>query len=162
MTCMRQSIQQVLNLGYGHHIQRLMVTGLFALLYGVKPGAVHNWYLAMYADAIAWVEVPNTLGMSQFADGGLVGSKPYIASGNYIQKMSNYCEHCPYNPKRGHGENACPFTTLYWTFVHRNQNWLADHPRLAMQVTHWLNKTEEERIAIIQRSEEIYAADSHI
>lgn len=158
MTCMRQSIEQVLILGYGHHIQRLMVTGLFALLYGVKPSEVHNWYLAMYTDAIAWVEVPNTLGMSQFADGGIVGSKPYIASGNYIHKMSNYCDHCPYNPKLGHGEHACPFTTLYWAFIDRNQQWLAEHPRLSMQVSHWLNKPESDRIAIIDKAEEIYAS----
>ena len=100
MTCLQQSVSQVLAYGYGHHIQRLMVTGLFALLWGTKPKAIHEWYLAMYVDAVAWVEIPNTLGMSQYADGGIVGSKPYIASGAYIDRMSNYCKLCPLTQNR--------------------------------------------------------------
>lgn len=155
MQCLQQSISQVLETGYGHHIQRLMVTGLFALLYGVDPQQVHRWYLAMYVDAVAWVEVPNTLAMSQYADLGFLASKPYIASGNYIRKMSNYCQHCPYNPAKADGENACPFTTLYWHFVDKHQILLAKNPRIGMQVKHWLNKTAEERQAVLDRSEYI-------
>jgi deoxyribodipyrimidine photolyase-related protein len=156
MQCLHQAISQVLDYGYGHHIQRLMVTGLFSLLWGVKPDAIHRWYLGMYVDAIAWVEIPNTIGMSQYADGGIVGSKPYIASGAYIQRMSNYCQHCPYNPKKAHGENACPFTTLYWSFIDRHQTWLARNPRLGMQVRNWSNKSEEEQQAIQKRAEWLY------
>ncbi|EAR60725.1 hypothetical protein MED92_13658 [Neptuniibacter caesariensis] len=155
MNCLRESISQVLEKGYGHHIQRLMVTGLFALLYGADPQQVHRWYLGMYVDAVAWVEVPNTLGMSQFADNGILASKPYIASGNYINRMSNYCEHCPYSPKVAHGENACPFTTLYWAFVADKQDILEGHPRLSMQVKHWYNKPEKERNEILKNREHL-------
>ncbi|WP_370085122.1 hypothetical protein [Neptunomonas phycophila] len=152
MHCMNQSITQVLQTGYGHHIQRLMVTGLFSLLYGVNPKAIHQWYLGFFVDAIAWVEVPNTLGMSQYADGGIVGSKPYIASGNYINKMSNYCKHCRYNPKKSSGDDACPFTTLYWNFVDKHQERLSKNPRLAMQVKHWSNKAPNEQQAIKEQT----------
>lgn len=157
MTCLRESIQQVLEQGYGHHIQRLMVTGLYALLLGVEPQQVHQWYLAMYVDAVDWVEVPNTLGMSQYADGGIVGSKPYIASGAYIQRMSNYCQHCPYNPKKASGDDACPFTSLYWGFIHRHQALIGGNPRLGMQLKNWQRKEEAEQQAILQRCEEIIA-----
>lgn len=153
MTCLQQSISQVLEHGYGHHIQRLMVTGLFALLWGVRPEKVHRWYLGMYVDAIAWVEVPNTIGMSQYADGGIVGSKPYIASGAYINRQSNYCRHCDYNPKQASGNKACPFTTLYWSFIDRHQDWLSNNPRLGMQLKNWYNKGEQEQQQIRQRSE---------
>ena len=156
MTCMSQSVQQVLHYGYGHHIQRLMVTGLFALLYGVKPEQIHQWYLAMYVDAVAWVEIPNTLGMSQFADGGIVGSKPYIASGAYISRMSNYCKLCPYDPKTAVGDKACPVTTLYWDFIARHLEWLEGHPRLGMQVKNWQRKTDEQQQAIRQRAEYLF------
>ena len=158
MQCLKQSISQVLETGYGHHIQRLMVTGLFALLYGVDPQAVHRWYLAIYVDAVAWVEVPNTLAMSQYADLGFLASKPYIASGNYIKKMSNYCQHCPYNPAKASGADACPFTTLYWRFVDRHQALLQQNPRSGFQVKHWLNKSEQERQAIRNHSNEIIGA----
>ncbi len=133
MACLRSVIGQTLALGYAHHIQRLMVTGLFALLLGVRPQAVHEWYLAVYVDAVEWVEAPNTLGMSQHADGGLLASKPYAASGRYIQRMSNYCRGCRYAPERATGEDACPFTTLYWDFLHRHRERFAKHPRAAMQ-----------------------------
>ena len=151
MRCMAESFRPVLNQGYGHHIQRLMVTGLFALLWQTKPQEVHEWYLAMYVDAIAWVEVPNTIGMGQYADGGIVGSKPYIASGAYINRMSNYCQHCKYKPTESSGEQACPFTSLYWNFIETHQPLLAKNPRLAMQVKHWLNKSEQEQGNIKKR-----------
>lgn len=156
MTCLHHSVKQVLDHGYGHHIQRLMVTGLFALLWGVKPKAIHEWYLAMYVDAVAWVEIPNTLGMSQYADGGIVGSKPYIASGAYIDRMSNYCQSCPFNPKQASGDNACPFTTLYWHFVDRHQELLSKNPRLGMQVKNWHNKSPDEQQTISQHAEYLF------
>lgn len=156
MTCLNQAVSQVLNYGYGHHIQRLMVTGLFSLLWGVKPKAIHEWYLAMYVDAVAWVEIPNTLGMSQYADGGLVGSKPYIASGAYIDRMSNYCKSCPFDPKQAHGVKACPVTTLYWAFVDRHKDLLSSNPRLGMQVKNWQRKSDNERDAILQHAEKLH------
>ncbi len=136
MVCMRETISQVLAYGYAHHIQRLMVTGLFALLMGVKPQSVHEWYLAMFVDAVEWVELPNTFGMSQYADGGLLASKPYVASGKYIQRMSNYCSQCRYNPANATGDDACPFTTLYWDFLIRHKNKFEKHPRAGLQ---WKN-----------------------
>lgn len=156
MQCLHQAISQVLDTGYGHHIQRLMVTGLFALLWGVRPEAIHRWYLGMYVDAVAWVEIPNTIGMSQYADGGIVGSKPYIASGAYIQRMSNYCEHCQFNPKQADGDTACPFTTLYWSFIDRHQEWLSHNPRLGMQVKNWHNKSTEQQAHIRERASWLY------
>jgi deoxyribodipyrimidine photolyase-related protein len=136
MRCLAEAIGQTLEHGYAHHIQRLMVTGLFALLLGVAPREVHAWYLAVYVDAVEWVELPNVLGMSQFADGGLMASKPYAASGKYIQRMSNYCGGCPYDPGAATGERACPFTTLYWDFLMRHEERFRDHPRAGMQ---WRN-----------------------
>ena len=136
MACLRQAIGQTLELGYAHHIQRLMVTGLFAMLLGVQPRRVHAWYLAVYVDAVEWVEAPNTLGMSQYADGGLLASKPYAASGRYIQRMSNHCDNCRYAPDKATGENACPFTTLYWDFLMRHEARFASQPRTALQ---WRN-----------------------
>ncbi|MEM7397081.1 MAG: cryptochrome/photolyase family protein, partial [Verrucomicrobiota bacterium] len=114
MNCLRQVIGQTLRYGYAHHIQRLMVTGLFALLAGVDPKQVHAWYLAVYVDAVEWVELPNTIGMCQYADGGVMASKPYVATGKYIDRMSNYCKSCRYKPGEAVGPEACPFTTLYW------------------------------------------------
>jgi len=133
MQCLRQVIKQTLDTGYAHHIQRLMVTGLFALLLGVRPQETHTWYLGVYIDAVEWVEAPNTLGMSQHADGGLLGSKPYAASGRYIQRMSNYCQGCRYDPAESVGSSACPFTTLYWDFLMRHEERFARHPRAGMQ-----------------------------
>jgi deoxyribodipyrimidine photolyase-related protein len=133
MACMRNALRQTLDLGYAHHIQRLMVTGNFALLLGVRPAEIHAWYLAVYVDAVEWVELPNTLGMSQFVDGGVMVSKPYAASGRYIQRMSNYCTHCRYDPGDGTGEDACPFTTLYWDFLARHEQRFREHPRAGMQ-----------------------------
>ncbi len=134
MACLRDAITQTLEHGYAHHIQRLMVTGLYALLLGVKPQAVHAWYLAVYVDAVEWVELPNTLGMSQFGDGGLLASKPYVASGKYIQRMGNYCAGCRFDPALSTGDAACPFTTLYWDFLMRHEALLRKNPRMAMQL----------------------------
>ncbi len=134
MNCLHECIEQTLSYGYAHHIQRLMVTGLFALILGVDPQAVHQWYLAVYVDAVEWVELPNTLGMSQFADGGIMATKPYCASGRYIQRMSNYCRECRYHPSERTGGDACPFTTLYWDFLLRHRKRLASNPRMALQL----------------------------
>ncbi|MEM7465235.1 MAG: cryptochrome/photolyase family protein, partial [Pseudomonadota bacterium] len=128
MNCVREAILQTKEEAYAHHIQRLMVTGNFALLAGIEPRQVHEWYLSVYADAYEWVELPNTIGMSQFADGGLLASKPYAASGNYISKMSNYCDTCRYEVKKKFGENACPFNPLYWDFLSRNESKLRANP----------------------------------
>jgi deoxyribodipyrimidine photolyase-related protein len=132
--CLRDAITQSLTTGYAHHIQRLMVTGLYALLLGVDPKQIHAWYLSVYVDAVEWVELPNTLGMSQYADGGLMASKPYVASGKYIDRMSNYCKGCRFNPAKASGEDACPFTKLYWEFLARHETELAKNPRMAMQI----------------------------
>ena len=134
MACLKDAITQTLEHGYAHHIQRLMVTGLYTLLLGVKPQAVHAWYLSVYVDAVEWVELPNTLGMSQFGDGGLMASKPYVASGKYIQRMSNHCKGCKYDPALSTGATACPFTTLYWDFLNRHEALLKKNPRMAMQL----------------------------
>ena len=136
MACLRDALRQTLDLGYAHHIQRLMVTGLFALLVGVRPREVHEWYLAVYVDAVEWVELPNVLGMSQYADGGRMVSKPYAASGNYIKKMSNHCAGCRFKPDVSVGPDACPYTTLYWDFLARHEARFARHPRTALQ---WKN-----------------------
>ena len=137
MACLAAAIGQTKREAYAHHIQRLMVTGNFAMLAGCDPHAVHEWYLAVYADAYEWVELPNTLGMSQFADGGLLGSKPYAASGNYINKMSDYCRGCRYKVSAKTGPDACPFNPLYWDFLVRNRERLASNPRLAQPYRTW-------------------------
>lgn len=155
MNCLRQVLHQTLEFGYAHHIQRLMVTGLFSLLLGVKPQAIHEWYLAMYVDAVEWVELPNTLGMSQHADGGLMASKPYIASGKYIQRMSNYCAGCRYNPARRSGPKACPFTVLYWDFLLRHEQALAQNQRMAMQLKNLARLSGAERLAITRHAGQI-------
>jgi deoxyribodipyrimidine photolyase-related protein len=143
MACLRDAITQTLNHGYAHHIQRLMVTGLYALLFGVDPKEVHAWYLGVYVDAVEWVELPNTLGMSQFADGGVMASKPYVASGKYIDRMSNHCKGCRFNPALATGDTACPFTTLYWDYLNRHVDVLAKNPRMLMQLKN-LNRLSPE------------------
>jgi len=155
MACLRHVIGQTLRYGYAHHIQRLMVTGLFALLLGVEPRAVHEWYLAMYVDAVEWVELPNTLGMSQYADGGVMASKPYIASGKYIQRMSNYCAGCRFNPAKSTGDHACPFTTLYWDFLLRHEKFLGKNPRMAMQLKNLARLDPPQRKAIQRQAAQV-------
>ncbi|MCZ8252125.1 MAG: cryptochrome/photolyase family protein [Hylemonella sp.] len=155
LACLRDAITQTLEHGYAHHIQRLMVTGLYALLLGVEPKEVHAWYLGVYVDAVEWVELPNTLGMSQHADGGLMASKPYIASGKYIERMSPLCRGCRYDPAQRTGETACPITTLYWDFLLRHEARLAANPRTALQVKNLARLDATERQAIEQRADAI-------
>ena len=137
MHCMSQAIGQTLELAYAHHIQRLMITGNYALLIGADPDDVDRWYLEVYADAYEWVEQPNTRGMILFADGGLLGSKPYAASGAYINRMSDYCQHCRYDVKQRVGLDACPFNALYWDFLVRNEDKLRGNIRLSMPYRNW-------------------------
>ena len=132
MNCLKYTINQSLNEAYAHHIQRLMIVGNFSLLAGINPKKLHEWYLGVYIDAFEWVEMPNTLGMSQFADGGKLASKPYVSSANYISKMSNYCEGCHYSKNERLGEKACPFNSLYWNFFITNSSKLDKNPRLAI------------------------------
>ncbi len=146
--CLRDALRQTLDLGYAHHIQRLMVLGLFAQLLGVRPRAVHEWFLAVYVDAVEWVELPNVLGMSQYADGGRMTSKPYAASGKYIQRMSNHCAGCRFRPDQATGSRACPFTTLYWDFLERHEARFARHPRTALQWRNLARRTPEQRAAV--------------
>ncbi len=130
MNCIKNCIEQTIKESYAHHIQRLMITGNFALIAGIKPEEVCEWYLSVYADAYEWVELPNTHGMTLYADGGVLGSKPYAASGNYINKMSDYCKDCKYDVKQKEGDDACPFNYLYWNFFLKNQKKLEKNPRL--------------------------------
>ena len=152
MTCLHDALEQTLTHGYANHIQRLMVTGLYALMLGVQPRQVHAWYLAVYVDAVEWVELPNTLGMSQYADGGVMGSKPYIATGKYIQRMSPHCNGCRYDPAHRSGDNACPFTTLYWDFLMRHASALAKNPRMALQVRNMARLTDAQKQAVAERA----------
>ena len=155
MACLRDALTQTLQHGYAHHIQRLMVTGLFTLLLGVRPQEVHAWYLAVYVDAVEWVELPNTLGMSQYGDGGLMASKPYVATGKYIQRMGGPCSRCRYDPAQRAGEQACPYTTLYWDFLMRHEALLKKNPRMAMQVKNVARLSDVQRHAVVQRADAI-------
>jgi len=153
MSCLAHAIDQSLDHAYAHHIQRLMVTGNFALLLGVHPDEVDAWYLGIYIDALEWVEITNTRGMSQFADGGIVGTKPYVSSANYIHKMSNYCKGCYYDRKVRAGEKACPFNSLYWDFYDRNREQLAKNPRIGMAYRTWDKMDGEKRSALLEQAE---------
>jgi deoxyribodipyrimidine photolyase-related protein len=155
MHCLQDAITQTLEHGYAHHIQRLMVTGLYTLLLGVQPQQVHAWYLSVYVDAVEWVELPNVLGMSQFADGGVMASKPYAATGKYIERMGGHCRTCRFRPAKRVGERACPFTTLYWDFLDRHQTLLATNPRMALQVKNLARIGAPELQAIRERAGEI-------
>ncbi|MFN3280237.1 MAG: cryptochrome/photolyase family protein [Tabrizicola sp.] len=157
MACMRAVIAQTRDLAYAHHIQRLMVTGNFALLAGVAPSRVHEWYLSVYADAFEWVEAPNTLGMSQFADGGLLGSKPYVSSGAYIDRMSDYCGGCRYRVKEKRGDRACPFNLLYWHFLDRHRERFRANPRMAQMYRVWDGMPESHRQAVLADADDLLA-----
>ena len=148
MQCMHECLRNSLENAYAHHIQRLMVIGNFTLLNGISPNQVNEWYLSIYADAFEWVQLPNTHGMVLFADAGLVASKPYAASGNYIHKMSNYCQHCHYNVKTKTDHDSCPFNSLYWDFLHRNRVFFSSNPRMTMMYKQWdkLELSEQNRI----------------
>jgi len=148
MHCMSEAIGQTLEYAYAHHIQRLMITGNFALISGVDPKQVHEWYLAVYADAYEWVELPNTLGMSQFGDGGMLASKPYASSGAYINRMSNYCSSCRYDVKQRTGPGACPFNALYWDFMARNESKLRSNVRMAMPYKNWDRMADADKAAL--------------
>jgi len=150
MACIKDSIASVLKYGYAHHIQRLMILGLFCQLLGVHPRKFHDWHMAMYVDAIDWVSLPNTLGMSQFGDGGIVGTKPYCASGNYVNRMSNYCGNCRYNYKAATGDDACPITTLYWDFLDRHCDRFSANPRMNYQLAN-LNRKDAEEVSSIRK-----------
>lgn len=154
MNCMKHAIRNSLDNAYAHHIQRLMITGNFALLAGVHPDQVEAWYLGVYIDAIEWVEMPNTRGMSQFADGGKVATKPYIASANYIHKMSDYCKDCYYDKKKKVGERACPFNSLYWRFISQHENKLSANFRMSMMYRVWDKYGAEEKSQILGQAEE--------
>ena len=159
MRCLRDALTQTLQHGYAHHIQRLMVTGLYLLLHGVQPKQVHGWYLSVYVDAVEWVELPNTLGMSQYADGGLMASKPYAATGKYLQRMSDHCRGCRFDPAQRSGATACPYTTLYWDFLLRHEKRFASHPRMALQVKNAQRLAAGERASISARAAAVRRGD---
>jgi deoxyribodipyrimidine photolyase-related protein len=155
LNCLQQCISQTRDYAYAHHIQRLMVIGNFALLAGLDPEQVSRWYLEVYADAYEWVELPNVLGMVLFADGGEMASKPYAASGAYINRMSNYCKHCRYDVRRKSGPDACPFNYLYWDFMARHESLLSQNPRLGLTYRQ-LHKMDEEQQQVLQQSARIF------
>lgn len=148
MNCMKAVITQTLKYGYAHHIQRLMITGQFAMTFGVAPAEIHAWYLSVYVDAVEWVELPNTVGMSQFADGHAFSTKPYAASGAYVNRMSNYCRHCRYQPTSRQGENACPVTVMYWDFLARHENQFKNSSRTQLMMKNLQKMSNEEIKAI--------------
>lgn len=155
MNCLNKTINNSLDNAYAHHIQRLMVTGNYLLLTQTSPDAVDDWYLGIYIDALEWVQLPNTRGMSQFADGGLIATKPYVSSGSYINKMSNYCGDCKYNVKERLGDNACPFNSLYWNFLDDKRSQLSANFRMKMMYS-VLNKfSVEELVAMKLRAAQI-------
>ncbi|PRY21878.1 deoxyribodipyrimidine photolyase-related protein [Aliiruegeria haliotis] len=153
MKCLSEAVAQTREEAYAHHIQRLMVTGNFGLIAGVDPSQLHEWYLAVYADAFEWVEAPNTLGMSQFADGGLFATKPYISSGNYIDRMSDYCGACHYSVKTKQGEGACPFNLLYWHFLDRHRDRFSANPRMGQMYRTWDRMEPQRRDTILREAE---------
>lgn len=155
MNCLEKSINNSLDNGYAHHIQRLMITGNFALLTGVHPDAIDAWYLGIYVDAVEWVQLPNTRGMSQFADGGKIATKPYVSSGSYIHKMSNYCSSCHYNKSKKFEDDACPFNSLYWNFLDEKQTALSSNFRMKMMYSLLNKMSSEERAKIKEKANHI-------
>lgn len=153
MNCLKQSIKQSLTYAYAHHIQRLMITGNFALLAGVHPDQLDAWYLGIYIDALDWVEITNTRGMSQFADGGIVGTKPYVSSAAYIDKMSNYCSTCFYSKSAKTGDKACPFNSLYWNFYSRHEQKLSSNPRVKMMYQIWHKMTPSHKAELLEQAD---------
>jgi deoxyribodipyrimidine photolyase-related protein len=153
MNCLSKCIGQSLDHAWAHHIQRLMVIGNFSLLAGIHPNDVDAWYLGVYIDAIQWVEITNTRGMSQFADGGIIGSKPYVASAAYINKMSDYCKHCHYDYKKKVGDRACPYNSLYWNFFDRNADKLEGNPRIGMAYVTLKKMKPEEKVLLMEQAE---------
>jgi deoxyribodipyrimidine photolyase-related protein len=152
MRCLAEAVGHTVDHAYAHHIERLMVLGQFCLLLGVRPYDVHRWHMSMIWDAIDWVSLPNALGMSQNADGGVIGTKPYCASGNYISRMSDYCRHCRYDPRKAVGDDACPFTTLYWDFLARHRGRFANNPRMRYSYMNLARKDRGELAAIRRRA----------
>ena len=157
MNCLSTTIKNSLEHAYAHHIQRLMITGNFALLAQTHPDAVDEWYLGIYADAVEWVQLPNTRGMSQYADGGMVATKPYVSSGSYVNKMSNYCSSCSYNQKKRLGDDACPFNSLYWNFLDDKKDFFKSNNRMGMMLNLLRKINPEELAAIKTRAYEIIA-----
>jgi deoxyribodipyrimidine photolyase-related protein len=158
MRCLAEAIGHTIDLAYAHHIERLMVLGLFAMLLGVRPYDVHRWHMSMFWDAIDWVSLPNTLGMSQHGDGGIVGTKPYAASGAYIDRMSDHCKSCRYDPKKATGDDACPFTTLYWTFLDRHRDRFRANGRMRQQYFNLDRKGPDDIKAIRRHADRLTAA----
>ncbi|MBC06046.1 cryptochrome/photolyase family protein [Thalassospira sp.] len=157
MNCLKQAIGETLENAYAHHIQRLMVIGNFALLAGLDPKEVCDWYLAVYIDAFEWVELPNTFGMALYADGGKMASKPYAASGKYIDRMSDYCQGCQFNPRKNTGTDACPFNALYWHFMDRNADKLGNNPRLGMPYRNWARMKDDNKRELIDQADAFLA-----
>jgi deoxyribodipyrimidine photolyase-related protein len=157
MACVAAAVEQTRAEAYAHHIQRLMVTGNFALLAGIDPAQVHEWYLAVYADAYEWVEAPNVIGMSQFADGGIIASKPYVSSGNYIAKMSDYCGGCAYKVGDKTGKDACPFNLLYWDFLARHRERFKANPRMGQIYATWDRMSDDKRETVRREAAEFLA-----
>ena len=151
--CLRQAVGQSLDQAYAHHIQRLMVIGNFALLAGLNPQEVHRWYLGIYIDAFEWVEAPNTLGMSQFADGGRLATKPYVSSAAYLQRMGDHCKGCVYDAKAKTGPRACPFNALYWDFFARHEPHLRGNHRLAMVYRLWDKMPPQQQQALREQAQ---------
>jgi deoxyribodipyrimidine photolyase-related protein len=157
MRCLAESIGHTMQHAYAHHIERLMVLGLFCLLLGVRPYDVHRWHMSMFWDAIDWVSLPNVLGMSQHADGGRIATKPYVASGSYINRMSDHCRHCRYKPAVATGDEACPFTTLYWDFLDRHAARFRTNPRMKFAYENLARKSSQDRVAIRRRAQALAA-----
>lgn len=158
MRCLREVVSQLLETAYAHHIQRLMVAGLFAQLAGIRPRDVHDWFMALYVDSVEWVTLPNVVGMSQYADGGIVGTKPYVATGKYVKRQSNYCDHCRFDSGKATGDDACPFTTLYWHFLDRHRERFANHHRMALQIRNVERKSEDDLQQIRAQAARVFKA----
>jgi len=157
MRCVQLAVQDSLSRAYAHHIQRLMVTGNFATLIGVLPAEINAWYLGIYADAIEWVQLPNTHGMSQWADGGLVATKPYVSGGAYLKRMSDACKGCTYSPDVRTGERACPFNSLYWNFLDTHTERLARNPRMAQMYATWRKMSPSTQDALRDQAQQYLA-----